>query len=367
MSAKAEAKDLVIVGAGPAGCAAAITALRRGGTAVLIESKKQRPPRPCSGWLGPAAVALAEELGVSEQAAGARRFQGVQLHSWDLRQSAALTDKALQGWVVDRAQFDAALLDAAVETGATLRAGAARDVDLGEDQVRVTYGSGKAADGRLLLIADGAQSVIAGAAKLVAAGRLPEARPMLLAESACSHESVELHVAVGASRAGQLATIVRLPDRVRVAVATGESEPSPAQQFHTFVAAARDRGLLPADLDLRPIELRTPAGLALDIDTHVGKRCLLIGDAGGFVSAFSNEGLYPAMRSGCIAAETALDALKATHPQDALAEFGVRWRTELADYLRMPNTDLALLMPLVFNNPQMSLRVGLAFLLGQQF
>ena len=31
---------------------------------------------------------------------------------------------------------------------------------------------------------------------------------------------------------------------------------------------------------------RCPAGLALELDSHVGKRTLLIGDAGGFVAAF---------------------------------------------------------------------------------
>ena len=367
MRKEAEQVDLLIVGAGPAGCAAAITAARRGANVALIEKQKKRAARPCSGWLGPAAVAIAEELGVTAKAAGAELFSGIHLHSWDLRQSAELVDKSLHGWIVDRSTFDQALVESATQSGADLRIGAAREVALGEDQVRLEFATNKTARGKVLLIADGALSATAAAVKLVAAGRMPDARPTLLAEAACPNQGVALHVAVGASRAGQLATIVRLNDSVRVTIATGEREPSPAQQFHMFVAAAAAHGLLPKDVTLRPTELRTPAGLALDIDTHVGKRCMLIGDAGGFVSAFSNEGLYPAMRSGCIAAETCLDALKAPLPQDALADFGVRWRTDLADYLRMPNTDLALLMPLVFNNPQMSLRVGLAFLLGQQF
>jgi hypothetical protein len=50
-----------------------------------------------------------------------------------------------------------------------------------------------------------------------------------------------------------------------------------------------------------------------------------------------------------------------------LHSFGSAWRRDLADYLRLPNTDLALLMPLVFNNAQMSGRLARAFLLGQTF
>ena len=103
------------------------------------------------------------------------------------------------------------------------------------------------------------------------------------------------------------------------------------------------------------------------MESHVGKRCLLVGDAGGFVTSFSHEGIYPALRSGELAAETVAAALRAPVLQDELASFSTLWRSELAGYLRMPNTDLGLLMPMVFNNPQMSRRVARAFLLGQAF
>jgi flavin-dependent dehydrogenase len=109
------------------------------------------------------------------------------------------------------------------------------------------------------------------------------------------------------------------------------------------------------------------AGAALDFESHVGKRCLLVGDAGGFVSAFSNEGLYPALRSGWRAAEVAAAALRAPLLQDELAGFGNVWRSDLAEYLRMPNTDLGLLLPMVFTNAQMSRRIARAFFLGQAF
>jgi len=51
--------------------------------------------------------------------------------------------------------------------------------------------------------------------------------------------------------------------------------------------------------------------------------------------------------------------------QDELASFGTAWRTQLAEYLRMPQTDFSLLMPLVFGAKPMSRRVARAFLLGE--
>ena len=109
----------------------------------------------------------------------------------------------------------------------------------------------------------------------------------------------------------------------------------------------------------------TPAGVALDLDTLVGKRCVLIGESAGFVSAFSGETIYPCMMSGWMAAEVVGRALAANVLQDELLSFGAAWRGELAEYLRSPNTDLSLLMPLVFDNEQMSKRVARAFLLGR--
>jgi hypothetical protein len=140
-----------------------------------------------------------------------------------------------------------------------------------------------------------------------------------------------------------------------------------ATQLASLLEAARAGDILPRDCVPQPVEVPGLAGLALELESHVGKRCLVVGEAGGFVSAFSNEGLYPALRSGWLAAQTAARALSAPVLQDELATFSADWRTDLADYLRMPNTDLGLLLPMVFSNPEMSRRMGRAFLLGQAF
>jgi flavin-dependent dehydrogenase len=173
-------------------------------------------------------------------------------------------------------------------------------------------------------------------------------------------------VAIGATREAKLATIVRDGRQARVSLVTRDSRTAPQDQFRELWLAAQHAGALPAAASA-PQARDTPTGVALDLDSHVGKRCLLIGDAGGFVCAFSHEGIYPAMKSGCVAVEVAAAALPAPLIQDELGGFEAAWRGALADYLRMPNTDLSLLMPLVFNNEQMSRRVARAFVLGQQF
>lgn len=359
--------DILIVGGGPAGAAAALRARGLGASVAVVEKERFPRTRACGGWIGPQGVAFVTEAGLTAKAVGAAEFQGLRLHSWDLKKSVAVKDSAIAGWIVDRARFDAAMIEAAARAGATVRFGAAAaGVSLRDDQVLVTLADGAVVAGRVLLIADGAQSPTARLAHLTPAGGMRDVATAAFAEAPIAKSPASLDVAVGTVRTVQVATVVRAGGMARVTVST-RTAGAAESLLGALATTAAGAGLLPAAVGAAPARCTLPAGVALDMDAHVGKRCVLIGDAGGFVSAFSGEGIYPAMRSGWIAAEVAQRAIGARVPQDELATFEERWRSALADYLRMPNTDLSLLMPLVFNNQQMSTRVGRAFVLGQPF
>ena len=93
-----------------------------------------------------------------------------------------------------------------------------------------------------------------------------------------------------------------------------------------------------------------PAGAALEMETHVTKRCLLSGTAGGFVGSITGQSVAPGIWSSLLAADLAAGALKADNTQDELANFSSSWRVALADYLRPPSTSLKMLLPLLFVN-----------------
>lgn len=293
-------------------------------------------------------------------------FDTVGVHSWDLKKTVSVKDGELRGWIVDRARLDAALQRAAAAAGATVSAGvAATGLALGEDQVVLTLADGKVVRGPLIVLADGVDSPTARAAGLTPAGRLPALSSCVYAEYASRQRDVRLDIVLGVGAGAPLVTIARGGETTRVSLllrGPGRGD----ELLAALAASATTVGLL-SGAPRRIVETAAPGGLALDIESHVGKRSIMVGDAGGFVAAFSNEGVFPAMKSGWLAAETAQQALQAPLPQDVLAEFGSRWRGELADYLRMPNTDLSLLLPLIFSNVQMSKRVVRAFLLGQKF
>ncbi len=360
--------DLLIVGAGPAGCSAAIAAAARGLRVALVDAAEFPRSRSCAGWIGPAGVELCERLGVAARKVGAVRFRGLHLHSWDFKRSSTVDEPELSGWIVPRASFDQHLLAAARTAGATLRApatvGALR---IGEDGVEARLDPADSLRARILLIADGARSRTAAMANLLPAGQSFDAATCLFIEAPAAAKADRLDVVLGSGRPTHLATLVQTAQTLRLSLLSRAAPAEAATAFEALCRSAVAAGLLPGGMTFSPERLISPAGVGLGMDTHVGKRCLLIGDAGGFVTAFSNEGIYPAMRSGEIAAEVAASAVAARVPQDELARFDGAWRSGLAEYLRMPNTDLSLLLPLVFGNEQMARRVARAFLLGRAF
>lgn len=366
----AEIFDVIVAGREPAAAVAAWRAAKLGSGTLLLEMQapQNAEPAPAIDWLGPRGAALCSECGVQGKRIDAEQFKEFRLRSWDLRRDCLIKEKNLAGWIVERESLYAELRRLAERQGASaLSAEVPTGVTLADDRVILRFSSRPEISGRILILAGSANCPLAAMTKLTPAAHTRDVAEGVFAEYEAASADTGLEAAVGASRSGQIAVVARNCKRIHLRlIARGVGEPIESQ-FETFQNQARDRGLLPLGKSQAPYRRCSPGGAALDMDTHVGKRTLLCGAAGGFIAAFSHEELYPTMRSAWLAAEIAHQALAAPLPQDRLADYSAAWRQELADYLRMPNTDLSLLAPLVFNNEQMSKRVARAFLLGQPF
>ncbi|MBN1490506.1 MAG: FAD-dependent monooxygenase [Phycisphaerae bacterium] len=367
----AEGMDVLIVGGGSAGTAAACLLAQSERRVLLIDRPPQQGVPHAHAWISAAATPLLKKIGVTWKHATATAVREVAFHTADFKKHQALRLARPAAYFVETASWTATLRQVATQAGATCMDQATiTAVQARENDVVATCASGASYPARLAIIADGAGSVSMTEIGLPAHRvRSPRYAAQLAwpAAKASKLGAGVLHFVLNLDGGQGMATFWSTGEVETVTTIAGE--PATARSELANIVAWLDRTQrvsrpATADASTSPL-LIVPAAHALEMDSHVGKRTLVIGEAGGFVAAPTGEGLYPGIWSAAIAATVIHDALEGPHTQDALRAFDTEWRTRMADYLRPPNTDLQFLLPLIFANEQMAARLAGAFLSGE--
>jgi len=339
--------DALIVGAGPAGAWAAYR-LARAGVRVTIFDPSHPREKPCGGGVTGRALGLVADVlprfprtvvvtrarfdrlgcltGDEPDGCGseipvlvagpgrARIGVEVPLPAHGLSTATGLV-------VASRREFDAALLDAAVEAGASLVRERAREVSASVAGVEVQTAGGRH-QGTWLLGADGAGSLV----------RRRVARPFRRAQ---------LSIAAGVFAHGATTTMIDLaclaeppgylwsfprPDHLAVGIGCPADRGVTAHALQTASRRWLERaGMAPAarlESYGWPIPSLTAADLARE--RPAGPRWMLLGDAAGLVDPLTREGIYFALLSGAWAAEALVK-----DPGRAASTYAARLREEI--------------------------------------
>ncbi|MCK8613365.1 geranylgeranyl reductase family protein [Gordonia sp. C13] len=157
--------DVLVVGAGPGGSAAAAHAAAAGRDVVLVDAAVFPRDKTCGDGLTPRAIAELDALGLGSLVADRPRIDGLLLNGWGARQQVRWPSGRFPayGSAVARTEFDDAIRAHAVSKGVRMMQGAkAIDVTMDGDRVgAVTFSAGgtthtvRVGD---LIVADGVRS-----------------------------------------------------------------------------------------------------------------------------------------------------------------------------------------------------------------
>jgi len=371
---KRKCYDVAVLGASPAGLAAAISLSRRRRSVVVADSPCRATDSPLAEWVPATLFALAPFLKRLARPAGAEPFFRAVYHSADGSRSATHRGRKVLGYFLQADKLTRALKAAARAAGVcVVRAAAPVVPQLGEREVVLP--AGREVRARSLLIAQGRPADVIGALTLpvrnVPTSRLVAAGMNITwtAGQVRVHFGRELHV-VHLAEGGELAMFFGLGSILHIRlIRPAGREGDPAGALCELVEQLSRAGLLPAEVPLGRIKAAAwdpPSGVAMEMDSHIAKRTLLVGSAGGFADQVTAQTVAPAVRSALLAAEVIARALDADSCQEVLNTYKTIWRESLADFLRPPNTAVHLLMPLLFVNERMVNRFTRAMLYGDR-
>lgn len=307
--------NLVVVGGGPVGLAAAIEGRNAGLSVLLVEPRAGPVDKACGEGLMPGTVAALDRLEVTVSGA---TFRGIRYVAPNGRTCATHLFAAGPGLGVRRTELHAALAARAVDAGVVQYsdrvAGLRRSQDDGSPGMCVELDDGSTLTGDWVLGCDGLHSMVRRTTGL---GRGSDGRRFGIRRHAARgpwSDVVEVHW----SAIGE-AYVTPISDQEIGVAVLGPRGWSFDDAIATFPALARR---------LRGVDWTTSARgagpLRQKVSSPVSGRVLLVGDAAGYVDALTGEGL----RIGLACAQAAVRSVVAERPQD----YPPRWRSLTREY-----------------------------------
>ncbi len=327
VEAGARCWDVVVVGAGPAGCMAARELARRGAAVLLVDRAHFPRAKVCGGCLNLQALGTLAAVGLGDLV---DRCGAVPLARLNLAVAGAQANVPLPGKALSRGTFDAALVEAALEAGVHFLpnahanllpvAGLTRKVALrhnGQEAIahgRVVLGA-DGLGGRLLAgVAD--QRTVVSTGSRLGAGVIAREYPAFFAPGT-------VYMACG--QAGYVGLVRIERGGLNIAAAFDAGFVKQMRGLGNAAAAVLREAGFPA-IDRLPVLGWHGTPLLTRRSARPGaERLFLLGDAASFVEPFSGEGMAWALASALAVVPFALRACRDWHPS-LVRDWSMRYR-----------------------------------------
>ena len=303
-------RDILVIGGGPAGSAAAITAARAGLSVTLFEKSAYGRDKVCGDGLTPRAIAALNELRIDHSVA--HRIDGLRMIAGKKERELAWPTTARfpnHGAVWPRQKFDNHLLDVAIASGVDVRfESEALPVLEGEKVIGVKVGS-DLFTAPFTILAAGAQGM---AAKMLGAERDPnETFGLAIRAYAPTPRHAERHLEACLSLRDEHGTAVpgygwMFPagdGTVNIGVGAlstmkGFKKLNLNTLLDQYAGLVRDSWSLGEYIE-KPRAWRLPMSCV----KRYGQGWVAVGDAAGFVNPMNGEGIDYGLESGMLAAQ----------------------------------------------------------------
>src|SRR5882724_6122981 len=304
--------DVVVVGAGPAGAAAAITAVERGLSVVCVDKAQFPRDKTCGDGLTANALRVLERLGVTAADLGATdgKFvrETVLVSPSGRRARLPLPHDRTHAAVVTRRSLDAALVAVARRRGAEIREGwTIEQAKQDSGGVQLLFAGGAVLSARFVVAADGHWSPVRRALNPAAPRDLGEWHAVRQYFDGVDDD--RLWVVFERDLLPGYAWVFPLPGgRANVGFGVLRADGRTGRELKDLWPAVLTR---PALRDIlgshaRPAEPvhAWPIPTRYDPERLVQGRVLFAGDAAGVVDPMTGEGIAQALETGMLAAES---------------------------------------------------------------
>ncbi|QDV24942.1 NAD(P)/FAD-dependent oxidoreductase [Aureliella helgolandensis] len=299
-----ETWDVVVVGAGPAGSAAAISLARLGQSVLLLDSKKFPRHKICGGCMNQVSITLLKSLIGSDH-----RFwtTGNPLESFSLHHRGRTFSVATPtGFAIERSLLDQCLVDCAIEAGVTFRDSTFAKLGEIADDYRLLElsrtGQSSVLRAKAVVIASGLNNRCVGAVEdlqqVAARNSRVGVETIIFKDSlpasfyAASRNSIQM--ALGAC--GYVG-ITALPEgRLHIAASVDRTHLRQQGPLGTVMHILREACC--AEVPIIASDWRGSPLLTARARRLAAPRVFLVGDAAGYVEPFTGEGIRWALQSG---------------------------------------------------------------------